>query len=103
MNDLSFVSVVLSVAAIATLVLPLCGAVIALMRVHSAYHLNTVRILGRMFISTACGLAVIGAVGALLCGEQPVWPYLVMTGLPAIAVVRILYLHDNQRHADLNG
>ena len=103
MNDWPLASVILSGAAIATLVLPLLGAVIALMRVHNAYRLNTVRILGWMFISTACSLAVIGVVGALLHGEQPVWSYLVMTILPAVAVVRILHLYEHQRRIDLNA
>jgi hypothetical protein len=101
LNGWSLASGVLSVAAIATLVLPLCGAVIALLCVRSAHHLNTVRILGWMFVSTACGLALIGAVGALLRGEQPVWPYLVLPGLPAVSWV--LHPHDHQRRTDLNG
>ena len=84
-------SMVLALGAIASLIGPLCVGLIALARTRNDYYPNTVRILGTMFIVTACGLAVVGAIGALLRGEQPVWPYMVITGLPAIAVAKIMH------------
>jgi len=83
----------LSAWAIAGLVLPICGAIVALLRVRNAYYANTVRILGIMFITTAVSVAAVGMIGALARGEQPIWPYLVMTGLPAAAVARIVQMH----------
>ncbi len=83
-------SAALAIGAMAGLIVPLCGAIIALLRVRDAYYVNTVRILGIMFISTAVCMAAVGMVGALARGEQPIWPYLVMTGLPALAVARIV-------------
>ena len=80
----------LAVAALAVLIVPPCGAVIALVRVRGDYTIKTMRILGTMFISTAVGVGIIGALGALLRGEQPIWPYLLITGLPALAVARIV-------------
>lgn len=83
---------VLALGAIASLVVPLCAGVVALARLRRDYYLGTVRILGTMFIVTSCGMAVVGAVGALSRGEQPIWPYLVITGLPMLAVARIMQL-----------
>ncbi|MCC7451804.1 MAG: hypothetical protein IT324_30625 [Anaerolineae bacterium] len=80
----------LSIGAIAGLIVPLCGAIVALLRVRADHYVNTVRILGIMFISTAICMAAVGMIGALARGEQPVWPYLVMTGLPALAVAKIV-------------
>jgi hypothetical protein len=87
---ISGITFLLSVSAIAVLIVPMCGGIIALIRVRDDYYVKTMRILGTMFLITACGLAIIGAAGALLRGEQPVWPYLIMTGLPAIAVAKIM-------------
>jgi hypothetical protein len=84
------VDLLLSVGAVVSLLVPLCGGIIALARVRDDYFQRTVRILGRMFIATAVGIAVVGGIGALMRGEQPVWPYFVITGLPAIAVARIM-------------
>jgi hypothetical protein len=89
-NVLSFV---LSVSAVASLVVPLCGGIIALARTRDDYFLSTIRILGTMFIATAMGMAAVGAIGALSRGEQPVWPYLAITGLPALAVGKIMQMY----------
>ncbi len=96
----SVLSFVLSVGAIASLIFPLCGGIVALTRVRDDYYLNTVRILGTMFVATAMGMAVVGVLGALSRGEQPVWPYLVITGLPAAAVMRIMHLHGVLFHLE---
>ncbi len=84
---------------LAILIVPLCAAVIALAvgltRVQRDYYANTVRILGRMFITTAGGLGMIGAALAVSHGMQPFWPYLVITGLPALAVARIMQLYGD--------
>ncbi len=96
----SVLSFLLSVGAAASLIVPLCGGVVALARVRDDYFLNTVRILGMMFIVTAIGLAAVGALGALSRGEQPVWPYLVITGLPALAVARIMHLQGVLFHLE---
>jgi hypothetical protein len=106
----SVLSFVLSAGAIASLIVPLCGGIIALARVRDDYYLKTVRILGTMFIVTAMGMAAVGALGALSRGEQPVWPYLVITGLPALAIARIMHLYgvlfhferDDQAHRHLH-
>jgi hypothetical protein len=82
---------IMAIGAIASLVLPLCAGVVALSRVRRDFYLSTTRILGSMFIVTACGMGVVGAMEALLRGEQPIWPYLVLTGLPTLAVARILH------------
>lgn len=73
-----------------SLLVPLCTGIVALARVRDDYFQQTVRILGRMFIATAVGMALVGGIGALMRGEQPIWPYLVITGLPAVAVARIM-------------
>jgi hypothetical protein len=86
----SAITFLLSFSAIAVLIVPMCGGIIALIRVRDDYYIKTMRILGTMFLITAGGLAIIGAVGALIRGEQPIWPYLVMTGLPAAAVAKIM-------------
>ncbi len=91
---MTLLSVALSVGAFASLIVPLCAAIIALARVRQDFYLSTIRILGTMFIATALGFAVVGAIGALSRGEQPIWPYLVITGLPAIAVARIMQMYD---------
>jgi hypothetical protein len=88
--------VALSAATLAVLVVPLCAAVVALTRVRRDYYASTVRILGRMFITTAGGLGMIGAAVALSRGMQPFWPYLVITGLPALAVARIMRLYGDR-------
>ena len=80
----------LSLAAVVSLLVPLCVGIIALTRVRDDYFQRTVRILGRMFIATAIGMGIVGGIGALMRGEQPVWPYFVIMGLPAIAVARIM-------------
>ncbi len=82
----------LALGAVISLVGPLCAGIVALARLRHDFYVHTVRILGTMFILTACGLAVVGALGALMRGEQPVWPYLVITGLPTLAVARIMQL-----------
>jgi hypothetical protein len=84
------VDLLLSVAAVVSLLVPLCAGIVALARVRNDYFPRTVCILGRMFIATAIGMAVVGSIGALMRGEQPIWPYLVITGLPAVAVARIM-------------
>lgn len=81
---------IMAIGALASLFLPLCAGVVALSRVRHDFYLSTIRILGSMFIVTACGLALVGAAEALLRGEQPIWPYLVLTGLPVLAVARIM-------------
>ncbi len=90
----------LSAATLAILVVPLCAAIVALTvalnRTQQHYYASTVRILGRMFITTAVGLGIIGAALALSRGMQPFWPYLVITGLPALAVARIMQLYGDR-------
>ena len=85
-------SMFLAIGAIASLIGPLCIGTLALARTRNDYYPNTVRILGTMFIATACGLAIVGALGALLRGEQPIWPYMVIMGLPAVAVAKIMHM-----------
>ncbi len=99
----SVLSLALSVGAIASLIIPLCGGIIALARIRGDYYLNTVRILGTMFVATAAGMAVVGAIGALSRGEQPVWPYLVITGLPAAAVMKIMQMQGVLFHFERDG
>ena len=92
----SVLSFVLSIGAVASLIVPLCGGIVALARVRDDHYLNTVRILGTMFIVTAMGMAAVGVLGALSRGEQPVWPYLVITGLPVIAVHKIMRITEQR-------
>jgi hypothetical protein len=84
------VDVVLPLAAVVSLLVPLCLGIVALVRVRDDFFKRTVRILGRMIIATAVGMALVGGIGALMRGEQPIWPYFVITGLPAIAVARVM-------------
>ncbi len=65
-------------------------------RDYRDYYARTVRILGRMFIATAGGFGLIGAALALARGMQPFWPYLVITGLPALAVAQIMRLYGDR-------
>lgn len=82
-----------SVLALASLLLPMCIGIIVLWRSQPPSHRATLKTLGSMFLATAAGLALVGMAGALARGEQPFWPYLVMTGLPALAVAKIMQLH----------
>jgi hypothetical protein len=51
--------------------------------------------LGFVVLLACAVLAVLGMSHAVLEGRQPLWPYVLITGLPALAVARLMQLQLN--------
>jgi hypothetical protein len=80
--------------AIAMLLLipPLTGiAIILLDRAYSP-RLRSTLALGTTVLLAALSLAILGLASAVLDGRQPFIPYLVITGVPALTVARMMHL-----------
>lgn len=83
---------VMIAAALLVLTPPLTGVAILLFDVaHPPYQRSTLA-LGMTVLLAAFALGTLGAASALLDGRQPFFPYLVVTGLPALIVIRMMQL-----------
>jgi len=83
-------------AFVLTLTPPMTGvAIIVLDVAHPPYTRSTLA-LGTVILLIATALAALGSASAILDGRQPFFPYLVLTGLPAATVARMMHLELNR-------
>jgi hypothetical protein len=78
--------------ALIALIPPLTGIAIILMGRKYPPRLRSTLALGSCFLLNAIALTILGSAAAILDGQQPFIPYWLMTGLPALAVLRMMQL-----------
>ena len=71
---------------------PMTGTAIFLFAVELAPRIRSTLALGTVVLLGALALAALGTASALIDGRQPFFPYLVITGLPALTVARMMQL-----------
>jgi hypothetical protein len=71
---------------------PVTGITLILLDHAHPPRLRSTLALGTTVLLAALGLAILGSASAVLDGRQPFIPYLVMTGVPALTVARMMQL-----------
>lgn len=88
-------------AAVILLILtPPMTAVAILMLVNLPPRLRSTLALGTMFLLTAFSLMILGVGSALMDGRQPFYPYLVVTGLPAGIILKMMVMELKKHQPD---
>lgn len=79
---------------------PPVTAVTILMRVKLPPRLRSTLALGTMFLLTAFSMMILGVGSALMDGRQPFYPYLVVTGLPAGVILKMMVMEFKKHQPD---
>jgi hypothetical protein len=79
-----------------TLTPPMTGVAIIIFGVEYPPYTRSTLALGTVVLMLATVLASLGSASAILDGRQPFFPYLLLTGLPALTVARMMHLELNK-------
>jgi hypothetical protein len=79
-------------AFVLTLTPPMTGVAIMVFDVAHPPYVRSTLALGTVVLLIATALAGLGSASAILDGRQPFFPYLVLTGLPAATVARMMHM-----------